>query len=181
MFQGYGDDQHDLGPDFVIDPWLQTFWDKAIQLYPLPEGLEPIRYVYAPLAHICKVSLNRVDWKLDICYNISLGYVLGLMLNYPYGIRNYEWVAHSKYILLPMLQQIYFSKEALPSPKYKVIWLDDEINQTENKSASNEERKSANNDGNYSVNSPFSAEIKACSRITPESHFQDVRWDYLKM
>ena len=74
-----------------------------------------------------------------------------------------------------MLQQIYFSKEALPSPKYKVIWLDDEINQTENKSASNEERKSANNDGNYSVNSPFSAEIKACSRITPESHFQDVR------
>lgn len=39
---GLGDDQHDLGPDAVIDPWLETFWNKALEIYPLPDGLEPI-------------------------------------------------------------------------------------------------------------------------------------------
>ncbi|XP_061234000.1 NADPH-dependent diflavin oxidoreductase 1 [Neopsephotus bourkii] len=37
-----GDDQHDLGPDAVIDPWLVTLWDKILVLYPLPPGLEII-------------------------------------------------------------------------------------------------------------------------------------------
>ncbi|XP_006001477.1 NADPH-dependent diflavin oxidoreductase 1 isoform X2 [Latimeria chalumnae] len=35
---GLGDDQHDLGPDAVIDPWLKEFWEKALSLYPLPQG-----------------------------------------------------------------------------------------------------------------------------------------------
>ena len=39
---GLGDDQHDLGPDFVIDPWLESFWNLALQLYPLPPGKQPI-------------------------------------------------------------------------------------------------------------------------------------------
>ena len=39
---GLGDDQHDLGPDYVIDPWLESFWSLALQLYPLPPGVEPI-------------------------------------------------------------------------------------------------------------------------------------------
>ncbi|XP_054249288.1 NADPH-dependent diflavin oxidoreductase 1 isoform X3 [Indicator indicator] len=37
-----GDDQHDLGPDAVIDPWLLALWDKILALYPLPPGLEII-------------------------------------------------------------------------------------------------------------------------------------------
>uniref|UniRef100_A0A8C6K2Q6 NADPH-dependent diflavin oxidoreductase 1 n=1 Tax=Melopsittacus undulatus TaxID=13146 RepID=A0A8C6K2Q6_MELUD len=37
-----GDDQHDLGPDAVIDPWLVALWDKILVLYPLPPGLEII-------------------------------------------------------------------------------------------------------------------------------------------
>ncbi|NXY72813.1 NDOR1 oxidoreductase, partial [Glareola pratincola] len=37
-----GDDQHDLGPDAVIDPWLLALWDKILALYPLPPGLEVI-------------------------------------------------------------------------------------------------------------------------------------------
>ncbi|KFP33975.1 NADPH-dependent diflavin oxidoreductase 1 [Colius striatus] len=37
-----GDDQHDLGPDAVIDPWLLALWDKILTLYPLPPGLEII-------------------------------------------------------------------------------------------------------------------------------------------
>merc|ERR1719193_2106290 len=39
---GLGDDQHDLGPDFVIDSWLDQFWGLALQVFPLPEGLSPI-------------------------------------------------------------------------------------------------------------------------------------------
>ena len=41
-FSGLGDDQHDLGPDFVIDPWLEKFWNLALQMYPLPPGMEPV-------------------------------------------------------------------------------------------------------------------------------------------
>ncbi|NXB89864.1 NDOR1 oxidoreductase, partial [Vidua chalybeata] len=37
-----GDDQHDLGPDAVVDPWLIALWDKILALYPLPVGLEII-------------------------------------------------------------------------------------------------------------------------------------------
>ncbi|KAM6316409.1 NADPH-dependent diflavin oxidoreductase 1 isoform 5-T5 [Podargus strigoides] len=37
-----GDDQHDLGPDAVVDPWLLALWDKIFALYPLPPGLEII-------------------------------------------------------------------------------------------------------------------------------------------
>ncbi|XP_072344212.1 NADPH-dependent diflavin oxidoreductase 1 isoform X1 [Scyliorhinus torazame] len=36
---GLGDDQHDLGPDAVIDPWLKQFWEQALNIYPLPPGL----------------------------------------------------------------------------------------------------------------------------------------------
>ncbi|TRY78288.1 hypothetical protein TCAL_06899 [Tigriopus californicus] len=39
---GLGDDQHDLGPDAAVDPWLEMFWKKALEIYPLPHGLEPI-------------------------------------------------------------------------------------------------------------------------------------------
>ncbi|XP_010221790.1 PREDICTED: NADPH-dependent diflavin oxidoreductase 1 [Tinamus guttatus] len=37
-----GDDQHDLGPDAVIDPWLLALWDKILALYPLPPGVQII-------------------------------------------------------------------------------------------------------------------------------------------
>ncbi|RXN10346.1 NADPH-dependent diflavin oxidoreductase 1 [Labeo rohita] len=40
---GLADDQHDLGPDGVIDPWLISFWQKTLSLYPPPAGLAPLR------------------------------------------------------------------------------------------------------------------------------------------
>ncbi|XP_030631210.1 NADPH-dependent diflavin oxidoreductase 1 [Chanos chanos] len=40
---GLADDQHDLGPDGVIDPWLVSFWQRALSLYPAPAGLSPLR------------------------------------------------------------------------------------------------------------------------------------------
>ena len=39
---GLADDQHDLGPDFVIDPWVTEFWKKALEIAPLPPGVEPV-------------------------------------------------------------------------------------------------------------------------------------------
>ncbi|XP_043951966.1 NADPH-dependent diflavin oxidoreductase 1 isoform X1 [Gambusia affinis] len=40
---GLADDQHDLGPDAVIDPWLQSFWEKVLVLYPVLSEVEPLR------------------------------------------------------------------------------------------------------------------------------------------
>ncbi|XP_053418323.1 NADPH-dependent diflavin oxidoreductase 1 isoform X10 [Nycticebus coucang] len=37
-----GDDQHELGPDAAIDPWLQDLWVKVLELYPVPQGLTVI-------------------------------------------------------------------------------------------------------------------------------------------
>ncbi|XP_067017223.1 NADPH-dependent diflavin oxidoreductase 1-like [Acropora muricata] len=39
---GLADDQHDLGPDAVVDPWLKEVWQKVLQIYPLPLGKEVI-------------------------------------------------------------------------------------------------------------------------------------------
>ncbi|KAM9207594.1 NADPH-dependent diflavin oxidoreductase 1 isoform 2-T2 [Dugong dugon] len=37
-----GDDQHELGPDAAIDPWLHNLWGKVLGLYPVPPGLSMI-------------------------------------------------------------------------------------------------------------------------------------------
>lgn len=37
-----GDDQHELGPDAVVDPWLRDLLRELLQLYPLPLGQDPI-------------------------------------------------------------------------------------------------------------------------------------------
>lgn len=37
------DDQHDLGSDAVIDPWLSSFWDKLSAVYPLLAEVLPLR------------------------------------------------------------------------------------------------------------------------------------------
>ena len=40
--RGLADDQHDLGQDFVIDPWMRTLCKNLLELFPLPLDLEPI-------------------------------------------------------------------------------------------------------------------------------------------
>nr|XP_045015660.1 NADPH-dependent diflavin oxidoreductase 1 isoform X1 [Jaculus jaculus] len=37
-----GDDQHELGPDAAIDPWLEALWEKVLGLYPVPLDLPVI-------------------------------------------------------------------------------------------------------------------------------------------
>ncbi|XP_063100115.1 NADPH-dependent diflavin oxidoreductase 1 isoform X3 [Cavia porcellus] len=36
------DDQHELGPDAAIDPWLGTLWEKVLGLHPVPLDLPEI-------------------------------------------------------------------------------------------------------------------------------------------
>lgn len=63
---GLADDQHDLGADGVIDPWLTSFWERAQALYPTPAGQSliredeplPPRYVFRFLDDITE---NRAD------------------------------------------------------------------------------------------------------------------------
>ncbi|XP_066436130.1 NADPH-dependent diflavin oxidoreductase 1 isoform X2 [Eleutherodactylus coqui] len=59
-----GDDQHDLGPDAVVDPWLTQLWDKVLSVYPLPPGLGLISdlLVLPP-----KFSLHFLDKQGDPC------------------------------------------------------------------------------------------------------------------
>ncbi|KAM9734721.1 NADPH-dependent diflavin oxidoreductase 1 [Menidia menidia] len=40
---GLADDQHDLGQDAVIDPWLTTFWETLLTLYPSVAEVAPLR------------------------------------------------------------------------------------------------------------------------------------------
>ncbi|XP_041816200.1 NADPH-dependent diflavin oxidoreductase 1 [Chelmon rostratus] len=40
---GLADDQHDLGSDAVIDPWLSSFWEKVFALYPSLADVIPLR------------------------------------------------------------------------------------------------------------------------------------------
>lgn len=39
---GLGDDQHDLGYDAAVDPWIDTLWNELLTLYPLPNGIIPL-------------------------------------------------------------------------------------------------------------------------------------------
>nr|KAG5699981.1 hypothetical protein BaRGS_001800 [Batillaria attramentaria] len=45
------DEQHELGQDAVIDPWVTSLWDRLLQLSPLPPGAEiisaDVRYTVA--------------------------------------------------------------------------------------------------------------------------------------
>jgi len=36
---GFGDDQHPLGYDGTLDPWLKKLWDALLVRLPLPQGL----------------------------------------------------------------------------------------------------------------------------------------------
>ena len=31
-----------LGQDFVIDPWIKNFWNKTLEMFPLPTGVIPV-------------------------------------------------------------------------------------------------------------------------------------------
>ncbi|KAJ3171496.1 NADPH-dependent diflavin oxidoreductase 1 [Geranomyces variabilis] len=47
--RGDGDDQHYLGLDGALDPWLEELWTKVLQLFPLPPGKEVVSADIVPL------------------------------------------------------------------------------------------------------------------------------------
>ena len=61
---GLADDQHDLGPDGVVDPWLKAFWSKALEIFPLPVGVTPISKDVRPPSKFI-VDFNCSDSSLD--------------------------------------------------------------------------------------------------------------------
>ena len=53
---GLADDQHDLGADAVVDPWILNLWSKLSELYPLPEGVIPFDKgnLFPPRYSVCE-------------------------------------------------------------------------------------------------------------------------------
>lgn len=39
---GLGDDQHDLGYDATVDPWIDLLFGKLLEVFPLPQGIKPL-------------------------------------------------------------------------------------------------------------------------------------------
>lgn len=39
---GLGDDQHDFGYDAEADPWIESLWVRLLQIYSLPQGIQPL-------------------------------------------------------------------------------------------------------------------------------------------
>ena len=74
---GLGDEQHDLGHDHVIDPWLKELWERALDLMPLPYGLPPIPANVTPPSKYNMYPLNTTqileisNYKNNTEYNQS--------------------------------------------------------------------------------------------------------------
>ncbi|CAG5115516.1 unnamed protein product [Candidula unifasciata] len=56
---GLADDQHDLGVDAVVTPWLADLWKAVLDIYPLPPGVEVVS------SDICPQSKYKVKFIKD--------------------------------------------------------------------------------------------------------------------
>ncbi|XP_060075964.1 NADPH-dependent diflavin oxidoreductase 1-like [Ylistrum balloti] len=80
---GLADDQHDLGPDAVIYPWLASLWSRILSLHPFPPGLEIIP------AHIRPPPRYKVIYSDDSSKVKDLsGFRLGSHGNSDYSQSN---------------------------------------------------------------------------------------------
>ncbi|CAG2236502.1 NADPH-dependent diflavin oxidoreductase 1 [Mytilus edulis] len=60
------DDQHDLGPDAVIYPWLDSLWKKVLNIYPLPPGREIISSSIRPPSRYTATFLDNTSPLPDL-------------------------------------------------------------------------------------------------------------------
>eukprot|EP00794_Sanderia_malayensis_P015807 gene15807-17400_t len=66
---GYGDDQHDLGADGTLDPWLVNLWKELLKMYPLPAGKDiipsdvrpPPRFKIELLSSHNNTAISKID------------------------------------------------------------------------------------------------------------------------
>ncbi|XP_040601199.1 NADPH-dependent diflavin oxidoreductase 1 isoform X4 [Mesocricetus auratus] len=64
-----GDDQHELGPDAAIDPWLEDLWKKILGLYPvpldfpeIPRGVPlPSKFIFQFLQEVPSVGAEELN------------------------------------------------------------------------------------------------------------------------
>ncbi|XP_051022488.1 NADPH-dependent diflavin oxidoreductase 1 isoform X3 [Acomys russatus] len=64
-----GDDQHELGPDAAIDPWLGNLWEKIKGLYPAPLDLPeippgvplPSKYIFQFLQEAPRIGAEELN------------------------------------------------------------------------------------------------------------------------
>ncbi|XP_022327985.2 NADPH-dependent diflavin oxidoreductase 1-like [Crassostrea virginica] len=61
---GLADDQHDLGADAVIYPWMKSLWEGVLRLYPLPPGQEIIPADVKPPPRF-KVAFNPAEDRVN--------------------------------------------------------------------------------------------------------------------
>ncbi|XP_018022927.1 NADPH-dependent diflavin oxidoreductase 1-like [Hyalella azteca] len=73
---GLADDQHDLGPDFVVDSWLAQLWQKLEELYPLPEDVAPMASHELPPPRFKVEFLDEFDSETS-AVDEPVGYVQG--------------------------------------------------------------------------------------------------------
>nr|KAI8729307.1 diflavin oxidoreductase 1 [Biomphalaria glabrata] len=83
---GLADDQHDLGIDAVMGPWLNDLWEVVLRLYPLPPGVKIIgsdvcpspKYKVSILETVMlkdseNVKENFNEAKSDLQKNVKIG------------------------------------------------------------------------------------------------------------
>uniref|UniRef100_A0A3Q2YKF2 NADPH-dependent diflavin oxidoreductase 1 n=1 Tax=Hippocampus comes TaxID=109280 RepID=A0A3Q2YKF2_HIPCM len=95
---GLADDQHDLGPDAVIDVWLSSFWGKVFALYPRLAEMIPLRED-DPLPPTYTFNfLDDLNAKTDDCLIISTQ-ASGLSQSHPFAAKllSNERVTHPKH------------------------------------------------------------------------------------
>ena len=68
-----GDDQHDMGCDAAVDPWLENLCQELLTLYPLPPGMKPIPHstLYIMQPSFLPVSLLLTSFSLPPCLRLT--------------------------------------------------------------------------------------------------------------
>lgn len=62
---GLADDQHDLGIDAVVTPWLSDFWDELMKLCPLSDGLDVIGESVCPPSKYKVVFMDKATIRTE--------------------------------------------------------------------------------------------------------------------
>ena len=56
-----GDEQHDMGQDAAVNPWLDDFWNRILNIFPLPVGVQPLSADYLPPPKYSAVKKDPSD------------------------------------------------------------------------------------------------------------------------